>query len=258
MTHRFRVGMRVDPSHVAQAGERITHRHVEPNVVPGTPAVVERVRAALRRAGFEASTETPATSDAVSVRVRAISAVIVPGHWIDHRNQDVLRAAVPLLQGAPVYSMHWADPTRWLGHCTDPEWDETPMGRDQAPGINCTVVIDPSLSADGARVAAGIAAQSLVRWSLGFDLEAEPSHPDESIDEFWCRLGTFDESGAQRLWVATAIPDVLELSIVDAGAVESARTVDAPDPRLKASEPVRNVRKFRSRGPARRDLSTEK
>jgi hypothetical protein len=71
---------------------------------------------------------------------------------------------------------------------------------------------------------------NLSRWSLGFQADYVASHPDEmdGWDEFswWKLLGTPSRTDGElyRL-ICVEILDVFELSIVDVGAIESARTV---------------------------------
>ena len=159
----------------------------------------------------------------LSVRLRAISAELVPGHWVDHRDPAHLEAAVPLFDRLPVMPMHDVDPRHWLGSTSKPEWDGTPLGPQEAPGINLVATL-PAI-ASNETVRAGIRDGSLRRWSAGFALDAELSHDieDSRLDAL---LGTEDESGELIRFVAREIVDVYEESLVDAGAIDSALTLD--------------------------------
>lgn len=170
----------------------------------------------------------------VTVGVRCISCVYVPGHCMDHRDPRHMKAAVPLFDGVPIFPMHYAWPDNWLGHIVEPEWDETPMGADGAPGINALAVIEADINdrAGSRQIARGIETKSLKRWSAGFLADFEPSHPEMNEwgwEEFFLLLGdsATGKPGIDDLYrfVVNAIPDVYEESIVDVGAIESALTL---------------------------------
>lgn len=207
------------------------------------PARAERLRARFAEMDeIDVPGGAPAMERVLTVPVRAISAVLVEGHWMDHRDPAPMKAAVELFVGRPVHVMHDAHPLAVLGKVLDAEWDDTPMGRAQAPGVNVTVAVWTGMPAldggawgrggDVARLERGIREGVLDRWSLGFCAEYEVSHDDMKdwgFDRFCCLLGTPGPDGEPYRFVVTAIPDVYELSLVDIGAVESARSLDEPE-----------------------------
>ena len=180
-------------------------------------------------AGRTSAVLDPATF--VYACVRMISADVVPGYWVDYTNPAVLQDAVErkLFDRLPVFSMHDARAENWLGFVGDgAAWDQTLMGEQQVPGVTAEVAIVPGASARAWTVAHGVMAGSLTRWSLGFMVEMEPSHPEMEEQEFLGALGFEGPDGRPVLWNAQRLQYCKELSLVDDGAVESARTKDVP------------------------------
>lgn len=183
----------------------------------------------------------------VAAPIRAISAVMVQGHWVDHRDPQHLKDALPLFEGRPIFINHISEPHLAVGRILEPEWDDTRLPPDDAPGVNVMAVIDAQRSAEAFAVARGVADRSLNRWSLGFGLEAEPSHPDLSEDDFWMGLGD-EVDGETVAWSVTAITDVYEESVVDAGAVASARTLARDDVAALRASHARTAKRRRRYG----------
>lgn len=191
--------------------------------------------ALVMRPRFAAAPERPPVADSiVEANVRAISADFVPGHCMDHSDPEHLKRAVKagLFENRPIYANHFTDPTRALGYISGGEWDETLLGANQKPGVNITATIDGDLSADTRVVARGVSQGYLSRWSLGFQADYSASHPDImdgwDCDGWWRLLGTTAPDGTLFRLVCSEIVDVFELSVVDVGAIESARTLDEP------------------------------
>lgn len=222
--YKIHVLARALPAGYGRTGALLSRKHAQ--------RLTPKFRRALGKTYMEPGDEVEEHQEAerpeglVSVPVRAISADVVPGWWVDHRDEAHLQAAVPLFERVPHFPNHWGDPALWLGYATEPEWDDTKLGANKVPGINVVANFDPEASEKAKAVARGVAAYSLTRFSAGFEVITEPSHPEMDCDDFWWKLGSFDEDGKQYLWEAKEIPDVHELSPVDVGAIESARTLE--------------------------------
>lgn len=177
----------------------------------------------------DAAVNAPVQADhVVVVPVRLISATLVPGYWLDHSDPAHLKAAVGMFDGVPVYTMHWAWPDNWYGMVTEPEWDDAPLGADQVPGINGLVAIEGDLSERHRIIARGVSHRSLKRWSAGFLAEYHASHEDMSTwtcEDWWFRLGEVAPDGERYRFIVDRIIDVIEESLVDQGAIESAQTI---------------------------------
>lgn len=168
------------------------------------------------------------------VPVRFISACLVVGHWMDHSSPQHLKDALPLFDALPIYTQHVAEPNLWIGSVVDAEWDDTKLGLERAPGISGLVGIERGVSERARVVAAGVKRRSIKRWSLGFLADYDVSHPAEMVEwdmaDYWRKLGTVSPvDGEVYRFVVNSIPDVYEFSAVDVGAIDGARTTDAPN-----------------------------
>ena len=136
LASRYRV--RVRP------GYRVGDRQLAPRLaeIVGEPRTFRSLPAPRRDALVEqlAADGIEATPDVlVTVPVRAISADLVPGHWVDHSDPDHLRAAVPLFSRVPVYPNHCAWPSNWLGYVLDPKWSDEPRGVNRVPHVHLRI-----------------------------------------------------------------------------------------------------------------------
>lgn len=184
-------------------------------------------------AAHELATNERAQIDGVITQAaRFISAEYVPGHCMDHEDPVHMKASLEagLYESKPIHSMHDADPLKWCGAILESHWDDVPRGALKSPGVAGIVGIDNTLP-HCAAMARGVSFKSLTRLSLGFIADFHPSHPEMSGWEFLDfveKLGTPAPDGTLFRFIVDGMPDVLELSFVDIGAVPSARTTDAP------------------------------
>ncbi len=80
-----------------------------------------------------------AAGDALILEVRALSARLVPGYWLDFP-LEVLKAATPLLKGMPVMLNHSGRVQDVVGMVLESWWDDTLI--QGAPGINARLRLD--------------------------------------------------------------------------------------------------------------------
>lgn len=194
--------------------------------------VGEMLRASFAAAKDEAVNAPTDADKIVTAQVRLLSCELIAGYYIDHTDPAPLKRAVPQADRLPVYTMHWADPGRWCGMVTEPEWDPTPMGPQKAPGINGYVCIESDLPCAEA-LARGVLRRSTNDWSVGMVLDYHASHDEmAAMDPYklCCVLGTTAPDGEIYRFIVDEIVRLYELSAVDMGACQSAVTIDARAP----------------------------
>lgn len=161
----------------------------------------------------------PKPEDAILVNFRALSKVIVPGHWLDWTKDGVLEAGVKLLQGATVYPNHqfW-DINNALGSVSSAVWDAVGAEANGIPGINATYSIDALMNPKIARGLLWKPFPYIHSTSLTVLFEFEFSHPN-LVEErrFWNLMGEEVDGEIVRL-IVTKIVEIWEASLVFQGA----------------------------------------
>lgn len=161
----------------------------------------------------------PKPEDAILVKFRALSKVVVPGHWLDWTKDGVLEEGVKLLQGATVYPNHqfW-DINNALGSVSESSWDPEGKNANGVPGINATYSIDALMNPKIARGLLWKPFPYIHSTSLTVLFQFEYSHP-QLVEErrFWNLLGEEVDGEIVRL-IVTKIIEIWEASLVFQGA----------------------------------------
>lgn len=170
---------------------------------------------------YERATDVlPTSDDYVTVRFRAISKSVIPGHWIDWSKGDVLKSSVPKLLGQTVYPNHdFTDINNWLGSVSSVEWDDAGAESGGVPGINAEYKIDALMNP---RIARGLLMKppAIHSTSMTVLFKYEYSHPEiaaENRHRFFDMLGEEVEGEIVR-FIVTEILEYWEASLVFQGA----------------------------------------
>lgn len=162
----------------------------------------------------------PKDEDYIFVNFRALSKVVVPGHWLDWTRDGVLEEGVAMLEGATVYPNHdfW-NINNWLGSVSATEWDAKGEKFGGVPGINATYKIDALV---WPIIARGLLMKppAIHSTSLTVLFEFEFSHPEIATEDRWKffrLLGEEVEGHIVRL-IVTKIHEIWEASLVYHGA----------------------------------------
>ncbi len=159
----------------------------------------------------------PQETDYIFPKFRALSAVLIPGYFIDFSQGTVLKDSMPLLAEQTVYCDHVYWRTReWVGAVNQVAWDDKP-DKAGAPGINTEMKVDWRKAPDIAR---GLLMKppAVRAVSCTVDFEWDASHP-ELLEKriFWMSLGEEVDGQIVRL-IVTKILDYYEVSFVYKGA----------------------------------------
>jgi hypothetical protein len=162
----------------------------------------------------------PREQDFLYLDVRALSAVLIQGYWLDHSDETVMKAAVPLLARMPVLLNHSGDVRQIVGVVAKTWWGED-EGFD-APGIDATLRLDSAVCPLG--IIRGLLADPPLNLAVSVSWwgEVAQSHPDMSDADFWTNLGREVDGQVVRL-IVTRIDEMPEISLVWAGADPQAR-----------------------------------
>jgi hypothetical protein len=162
----------------------------------------------------------PKDEDYIFVNFRALSKVVVEGHWLDWTREGVLEEGVALLEGATVYANHvfW-NIYNWLGSVSQTAWDSSGEKFGGVPGINATYKIDALVNPIIAR---GLLMKppAIHSTSLTVLFEFEFSHPDIATEDRWkfFRLLGEEVDGHIVRLIVTKIHEIWEASLVYQGA----------------------------------------
>jgi hypothetical protein len=168
----------------------------------------------------------PKDEDFVYPIFRALSEVIVrPFAPIDFGMNGVLKASMPKLVGQTIYPNHEALIGNELGSVLDVEWqDSYKSGNTKIPaGFNARLKIDGKARP---QIARGVMMDppSIHSTSVTVEFEWEKSH-NFSDEEFYNKLGTFDEKGDLIKRNVTKVRNYHEISLVSHGADAFAQKV---------------------------------
>lgn len=170
----------------------------------------------------------PKDGDYITVKFRALSKTVVPGHWIDWTKDNVLEDSVPLLLGATVYPNHdFFDINNWLGSVAQVAWDEAGANAENVPGINAEYKIDALMNP---RIARGLlmTPPAIHSTSMTVLFEFEYSHPEMAAENKWKFIQNLGEEidGQIVRFIVTKIREYWEASLVFQGADRLAKQYD--------------------------------
>ncbi len=173
----------------------------------------------------------PKDEDYIFVQFRALSKVLVEGHWLDWTRDGVLEEGVSMLEGATVYPNHYYwNINNWLGSVSQTAWDATGEKFGGVPGINATYKIDALVSPIIAR---GLLMKppAIHSTSLTVLFEFEFSHPDIATEDRWkfFRLLGEEVDGQIVRLIVTKIHEIWEASLVHQGADRLAKQLKDDD-----------------------------
>lgn len=237
-------GVEVDVSSLSATGGRARVRlrggfdaggiHVDPELVKrlNDPKLVSQFSWENKNDNFNfqrVDEVMPKDGDYISVNFRALSKVIVPGHWIDWTKDNVLQDATPLFKGATVYANHdFFDINGWLGSVANAAWDETGAVAGGTPGVNCQYKIDALMNP---RIARGLlmSPPAIHSTSMTVLFEFEYSHPEMAAENKWKFIDNLGENidGEIVRFIVTKIVEIWEASLVFQGADRLAKQYDA-------------------------------
>ena len=162
----------------------------------------------------------PKPGDYIYPLFRALSAVVIPGYWIDFSNPGVLEESVPLLYGQTVYKNHsFYDVERWLGVVNQSVWDAEGAEAGGVSGINAELKIDWKVNP---LIARGLlmTPPAIHSVSVTVETEFEYSHPDIVQEDRWKFFDLLGEEVDREIvrFIVTKILSYWEISLVFQGA----------------------------------------
>jgi hypothetical protein len=169
----------------------------------------------------------PKDSDFIHPVFRMLSETVVHG-IVSFKKPGVLKNSMSKLVGQTIYVGHEMLIGNAIGSVESVSWQE---GYKDKSGIQVPAGINAVMKIDGKsnpRLARGIMMNppSINSNSVTVRFTWEQSHKEMEEDEFYQKLGQFDENGNQILKVATDIVAYMETSLVPHGADYFAKKVD--------------------------------
>ena len=172
---------------------------------------------------------TPQDKEFITPMFRLLSATVVSKNWnpTDFSKDNVLRNSMRMLLGQTVNCDHSTDVGNAIGAVSKVLWQEayeTKEGFKIPAGINGVLKIDGKANP---RIARGILMDppSIHSNSVTIQFRWDKSHPELSDEEFYNKLGTYDDKGNLICRVATDVVRYLETSLVSHGADSFAQKV---------------------------------
>jgi hypothetical protein len=173
----------------------------------------------------------PQDADYVYPVFRGLSEVVVHKNWnpIDFSEDNVLKNSMHMLVGQTLYPNHEMIIGNELGVVYEVEWQnsyKTEKGIIVPAGINARLKIDGK---SNPKVARGVMGNppAIHSTSVTVTFAWKKSHDSLADEEFYRKLGTFDEKGVMYRRIATKILSYSEISLVPHGADPYAKKVDA-------------------------------
>lgn len=164
---------------------------------------------------------TPQDTEFIEPMFRLLSATIVSKNYnpTDFSKNGVLKASMPLLLGQTVNCDHETNIGNAIGAVSKVMWQEAyKYGNFTIPaGINGILKIDGKANP---RIARGIMMDppSIHSNSVTVSFKWDKSHPNMSDEDFYGKLGSYDEKGNMICRVVTEVVRYLETSLVSHGA----------------------------------------
>lgn len=163
----------------------------------------------------------PKDNEFIEPMFRLLSATIVSKNWYptDFSLPGVLKDSMNLMLGQTVNCDHATDIGNAIGSVSKVVWQEAYKDGDILipAGINGILKIDGK---SNPRIARGILMEppSIHSNSVTVQFKWEKSHPDLSDDEFYDKIGTYDDKGELIRRMVTEIVRYTETSLVSHGA----------------------------------------
>lgn len=163
----------------------------------------------------------PKDSDFILPLVRALSQVVVHKTYnpVDFSRGNTLKDSLGLLVGQAIYVNHECVAGTELGVVKETAWENgyTHQGVKIPAGINARLMIDGK---SNPRIARNMTMEPPAIHSVSVSVKFlwEPSHKDIPIEEFYNKLGTYDDKGEMYTRIATKILSYSEISLVPHGA----------------------------------------
>jgi len=172
----------------------------------------------------------PEDSEFIEPVFRMLSKTIVHANWnpIDFGYKSALKDSMNLLIGQTINVDHETPVGNAIGSVKSVFWQnsyKTEAGLIVPAGINGVFKIDGK---SNPRLARGIMMDppSIHSNSVTVAFQWEQSHPNMAVDEFWSKLGTFDENGEMIRRLAVKVKAYYETSLVSHGADPFAKKMD--------------------------------
>ena len=159
------------------------------------------------------------TDEYVEFQFRILSRVLIPGHWFDFTEGDVLKKAAPLFKGARIIVNHYPSVDNVFGVVMESHWEDE--SKERAAGINGTYRIFKKFGED---IIDKLQSDPplLDATSAGIRLDYERSHPSLKDWQHYFSLGKKIDGEVVR-YIVKEVTDVLEVSIVFRGADKNAK-----------------------------------
>ena len=165
---------------------------------------------------------TPNSEDFIHPVYRALSEVTVHRSWnpVNFAKNGVLQESVKMLRGQTIYPNHEMSVGNELGSVEETFWEEKvklPSGIVIPAGINARMKLDAKSNPKIAR-AINMNPPAIHSTSVTVQFLWEKSHAEMSEEDFYRKIGTFDEKGKLIERICTKILRYFELSLVPKGA----------------------------------------
>lgn len=173
---------------------------------------------------------TPKDEEFIEPMFRLLSATIVSKNWnpTDFSQPGVLKASMKMLLGQTVNCDHETNIGNAIGSVSKVVWQEAYKdGNFEIPaGINGVLKIDGKANP---RIARGILMDppSIHSNSVTVQFRWDKSHPEISDQDFYEKLGTYDQHGNMIRRIVTEIVRYMETSLVSHGADAFAQKIGA-------------------------------
>lgn len=171
----------------------------------------------------------PKDEEFINPMFRLLSATVVSKNWMptDFSKNGALKASMSKLLGQTVNCDHETNIGNAIGSVSEVIWQEA----YKAEGFSIPAGINGVLKIDGKanpRIARGILMDppSIHSNSVTVQFKWDKSHPDLSDNDFWDKLGTYDDKGNMICRVVTEVIRYMETSLVSHGADPYAQKVD--------------------------------
>lgn len=169
----------------------------------------------------------PSESDFIKPVFRMLSETVVHG-MVSFKKPGVLKKSMEKLVGQTIYVGHEMLIGNAIGSIESVSWQEAytdKSGIEVPAGINAVMKIDGK---SNPRLARGIMMNppSINSNSVTLRFAWEKSHPNMDDNEFYSRMGTYDEDGKMIIKEATEIIAYMETSLVPHGADYFAKKLD--------------------------------
>lgn len=164
--------------------------------------------------------------NSLKVNGRMLSAVLIPGYWIDYSDPNLWTEDTAKKFSSTLYLNHgdWGGPKveEWIGACYKPRISET----NGVLGVDATFKIDKKrdMALTQGAIVSGLKHDppTVKNFSVGINHKLKKSHQFEDYWEFWEKLGT-EVDGSIVRFIVTGIDRIRECSLVYAGADPNAK-----------------------------------